>query len=55
VDGLNLDGYYLFNAIRADLLKRLGRTAEAAVAYEAAIARTGNASEREFLRERQRG
>jgi RNA polymerase sigma-70 factor (ECF subfamily) len=55
VDGLNLDGYYLFHAIRADLLKRLGRTAEAAVAYEAAIARTGNASEREFLRERQRG
>jgi RNA polymerase sigma-70 factor, ECF subfamily len=49
VDGLDLDGYYLFHAIRADLLRRLGRTAEAALAYEAAIARTENASERDFL------
>jgi RNA polymerase sigma-70 factor (ECF subfamily) len=49
VEGLALDGYYLFHAIRADLLKRLGRTAEAASAYEAAIARTSNAAERAFL------
>jgi RNA polymerase sigma-70 factor (ECF subfamily) len=50
VDGLDLDGYHLFHAIRADLLRRLGRDAEAAVAYEAAIARTDNTTERDFLR-----
>jgi RNA polymerase sigma-70 factor, ECF subfamily len=49
VDGLDLDGYHLFHAIRADLLRRLGRDAEAALAYEAAIARTENAAERAFL------
>jgi RNA polymerase sigma-70 factor, ECF subfamily len=49
VDGLDLDRYHLFHAIRADLLRRLGRTAEAALAYEAAIARTGNEAERAFL------
>jgi RNA polymerase sigma-70 factor, ECF subfamily len=49
VDGLDLDAYRLFHAIRADLLRRLGRNAEAALAYEAAIARTENASERDFL------
>jgi RNA polymerase sigma-70 factor (ECF subfamily) len=49
VDGLDLGGYYLFHAIRADLLRRLGRHAEAALAYEAAIARSENATEREFL------
>jgi RNA polymerase sigma-70 factor (ECF subfamily) len=52
VDGLDLDGYHLFHAIRADLLRRLGRNAEAALAYEAAIARTQNAAERDFLRRR---
>jgi RNA polymerase sigma-70 factor (ECF subfamily) len=46
---LDLDGYHLFHAVRADLLRRLGRTAEAALAYDAAIARTGNAAERDFL------
>ncbi len=50
VDGLDLAGYHLFHAIRADLLKRLGRDAEAAPAYDAAIARTENAAERDFLR-----
>jgi RNA polymerase sigma-70 factor, ECF subfamily len=49
VDGLDLDGYHLFHAIRAHLLRRLGRTAEAALAYDAAIARTRNAAERAFL------
>ncbi|GAA4922671.1 RNA polymerase sigma-70 factor (ECF subfamily) [Nonomuraea thailandensis] len=44
--------YYLFHAVRADLLRRLGREAEAAQAYEAAIARSGNEVEREFLRAR---
>jgi RNA polymerase sigma-70 factor, ECF subfamily len=54
VEGLDLQGYHLFHAIRADLLRRLGRTPEAARAYEAAIARTGNAAEREFLERRRR-
>jgi RNA polymerase sigma-70 factor (ECF subfamily) len=52
VDGLDVGAYYLFHAIRADLLRRLGRDADAALAYEAAIARTENAAEREFLRRR---
>jgi RNA polymerase sigma-70 factor (ECF subfamily) len=54
VEGLDLHGYHLFHAIRADLLRRLGRDTEAARAYEAAIARTGNAAEREFLERRRR-
>jgi RNA polymerase sigma-70 factor (ECF subfamily) len=49
VDGLDLGGYHLFHAIRADLLRRLGRTPEAALAYEAAIAHTQNTTERDFL------
>jgi RNA polymerase sigma-70 factor (ECF subfamily) len=48
-DGLDLGGYYLFHAVRADLLRRLGRNAEAAAAYQAAITRTRNAAERAFL------
>ena len=54
VDALALDSYHLFHAIRADLLRRLGREAEAARAYEAAIALSENAAERDFL-ERNRG
>jgi RNA polymerase sigma-70 factor (ECF subfamily) len=54
VEELHLDGYYLFHAIRADLLRRLGRGPEAALAYEAAIARTGSAAERGFLERRRR-
>jgi RNA polymerase sigma-70 factor, ECF subfamily len=50
VDELELGGYHVFHAIRADLLRRLGRDAEAARAYEAAIERTENAAERAFLR-----
>ena len=52
VDGLDLNDYYLLHAIRADLLRRLGHTTEAASAYEAAIAATENAAERAFLRRR---
>ncbi len=52
--GPSLAGYYLFHAIRADLLRRLGRAGQAAAAYDAALARTGNAAERDFLRH-QRG
>jgi RNA polymerase sigma-70 factor (ECF subfamily) len=54
VDGLNLGDYYLFHAIRADLLRRLDRNAEAARAYESAIARAENAAERDFLQRRRR-
>jgi RNA polymerase sigma-70 factor (ECF subfamily) len=54
VDDLDLAGYHLFHAIRADLLRRLGRDAEAALAYEAAIASTDNAAERAFLQRRRR-
>ena len=54
VDGLDLDGYHLFHAIRADLLRRLGRDGEAAVAYDAAIARAQNAAELAFLEGRRR-
>jgi RNA polymerase sigma-70 factor (ECF subfamily) len=49
VDELDLDGYHLFHAIRADLLRRLGRDAEAVRAYERAISRAGNTAERDFL------
>jgi RNA polymerase sigma-70 factor, ECF subfamily len=49
LDGLDLGGYYLFHAIRADLLRRLGRNTDAALAYEAAIARSENTTERDFL------
>jgi RNA polymerase sigma-70 factor (ECF subfamily) len=49
VESVALEGYYLFHAIRADLLRRLGRAPEAAVAYEAALALTGNDAERAFL------
>jgi RNA polymerase sigma-70 factor (ECF subfamily) len=48
-DRHDLDGYHLFHAIRADLLRRTGRPDDAARAYAAAIARTDNAREREFL------
>lgn len=50
VDRLKLADYYLFHAIRADLLRRLERNAEAAAAYEAAIERCGNGREIELLR-----
>ena len=52
VNALDLAGYYLFHAVRADLLRRLGREADAAKAYAAAIERTENAAERDFLRRR---
>ncbi|HEU4541923.1 MAG TPA: DUF6596 domain-containing protein, partial [Jiangellaceae bacterium] len=52
LDGLELDGYHVFHVVRADLLRRLGRDADAVQAYDAAIARTDNAAEREFLQRR---
>jgi RNA polymerase sigma-70 factor (ECF subfamily) len=44
-----VDGYYLFHAARADLLRRLGRTTEAAAAYATARALTANPVEQAFL------
>jgi RNA polymerase sigma-70 factor, ECF subfamily len=52
VDELDLDGYHLLHAARADLLERTGRTAEAASAYDRAIELAGNDAERESLRAR---
>jgi len=49
VDDLELEGYHVFHAVRANLLRRLGRRADAAAAYRAAIELAGNAAEREFL------
>ncbi|MDP9071601.1 MAG: RNA polymerase sigma factor [Actinomycetota bacterium] len=53
VETLDLGHYHLFHATRADLLRRLGRNAEASQAYDAALALATNAAERTFL-ERQR-
>ncbi|MBG0857491.1 RNA polymerase sigma factor [Streptomyces spinoverrucosus] len=52
VDALDLDGYHVFHAVRADLLRRLGHPTEAARAYERAVALTGSAAERAFLERR---
>jgi len=50
--GGQLAGYQYLPAIKADLLRRLGRTEEAAVAYRQALALTKNETERSFLTER---
>ena len=55
IDGLSLDQYYLYHAIRADLLRRLGRPHDAAAAYRTAIDHTDNATEIRFLESRIRG
>jgi RNA polymerase sigma-70 factor (ECF subfamily) len=44
-----LAGYHYLPAVRADLLRRLGRHHEAATAYRAALDLADNAAEREFL------
>ena len=45
VDRLDLDGYHAFHATRADLLRRLGRSADARAAYQRAIELAGNSAE----------
>jgi RNA polymerase sigma-70 factor (ECF subfamily) len=50
VDALALDNYHPFHATRADLLQRLGRSREAAAAYERAAALAPTDAERDFLR-----
>lgn len=54
IDGLGerLDGYHLFHAARAALLRRLGRGAEATTADRRALAMTDNPAERRLLAER---
>ncbi|GAA3819914.1 RNA polymerase sigma factor [Nocardioides panacisoli] len=54
VDRLPLPGYHAWHVTRADLLRRLGRSAEAKEAYDAAIAATQNSAERAYL-SRKRG
>jgi RNA polymerase sigma-70 factor (ECF subfamily) len=49
MEGLPLDGYHLYHAARADLLRRLERHEEAAVAYRRALELTRNEPERRFL------
>ncbi len=52
IDELPLGHYYLFHAIRADFLRRLGQAGQAEAAYRAAIERTDNAAEIAFMEER---
>jgi RNA polymerase sigma-70 factor (ECF subfamily) len=52
IDELPLENYYLYHAIRADLLRRLGHSDQATAAYHAAIDRTGNAAEIAFMKRR---
>ncbi len=52
VEALDLGDLHLSHAVRADLLRRLGRRDEAVAAYRAALARAGNAAERAFLQRR---
>ncbi|MEW2404183.1 sigma-70 family RNA polymerase sigma factor [Streptomyces sp. NPDC046862] len=49
VDDLDLQTFYLFHAIRGDLLARLGRTSEAQQAFDAAASLTGNQAEHAYL------
>ena len=50
-----LANYYLAHSARADMCRRLGRTAEARASYEKALALTQQEPERQFLQERIRG
>jgi RNA polymerase sigma-70 factor (ECF subfamily) len=47
-----LEGYYLLHATRADLLRRLGRSREAAASYRDALSLVGTDAERRFLARR---
>jgi RNA polymerase sigma-70 factor, ECF subfamily len=49
VDAIDLPQYHLQHAVRADLLRRIGRTADAASAYRRALDHCENKKEREFL------
>jgi predicted RNA polymerase sigma factor len=45
----SLQGYHLLPAVRADLLEKLGRHAEAEAEFQRAASLTGNARESQFL------
>ena len=45
VNGLPLEGYHAYHATRADLLRRLGRSAESRAEYDRAIGLAGNTAE----------
>ena len=47
-----LSGYHLLHAARADLLRRLGASADARRSYERALVLATNESERRFLAKR---
>jgi len=49
IDRIELSGYHLLHAARADLLRRLGRREEAAAAYREALTLEMNGTERSFL------
>ncbi len=49
LDELDIPGYHLLHAARADLLRRLDRSDEAAAAYSAALACEMNAADRAYL------
>ena len=49
VDELDLDNYHAYHATRADLLRRLGRTREAAAVYKRAADLAPTEAERDFL------
>ena len=49
VDAIDLPKYHLRHAVRAYLLRRIGRTADAASAYRVALDYCENKKEREFL------
>ena len=49
-----LDGYHLLPAAKADVLRRLGRNAEAAAAYERALSLVSHPAERRYLERRLR-
>jgi RNA polymerase sigma-70 factor (ECF subfamily) len=49
ITALPLESYYPLHAVRADLLRRLGRLDESAASYAAALALTDNEAERRFL------
>ena len=52
VEPLDLPGYHLLHATRADLLRRLDRTEEAAAEYDRALGMVANEAERRFLEAR---
>lgn len=54
VEVIDLPKYHLYHAVRADLLRRIGRTADAASAYQLALENCANKMQRDFLvRQRQ--